>query len=439
MNSTISKNRTKNYFKQLKGSFVFKVLTIMVSFLLIPIMIKYLGKEQYGIWSTLLSIVSWILLFDIGIGNGLRNKITESIAKENINDTQKYISTAYVIIGIISAVLLSLTLFMSNFISWQAVFNTTTLSENTLNNVVQVMLIFLFTNFFLSLINQVFNGLQKTSLVVFNQLISNSLSLLLTYLLSLYTDSSLLKLALAYGSALVLSNLVFSIWFYIKNKTLRPTMKQCSLKHMKSISSLGLQFFVIQIAVIVLFTTDKLLITQLFGPQYVTEYDILFKLFSIITIVHGLLMAPLWNAYSDAYHRQDFSWIKSVLKKQLLIWLILFASVIILIFLAPHIIYLWIGNNFHVDLKLTIAIAFFILITTWSNIFSYLLNAINILNIQIITSVIAMFINIPLSIILVKYFELGTYGVVLGTIISLSIFGIFGPIHTYKILKYYGN
>ena len=74
---------------------------------------------------------------------------------------------------------------------------------------------------------------------------------------------------------------------------------------MKSITSLGFQFFIIQIAVIVIFTTDKILITQLFGPEYVASYDVVFKLFSIITIAHGILMAPLWSAYSDAYHRND--------------------------------------------------------------------------------------------------------------------------------------
>ena len=121
MNSTISKDRTKNYFKQLKVSFLFKVLAIGASFLIIPIMIKFLGNEQYGIWSTLLSIISWIVLFDIGIGNSLRNKISEALVKNDKKKARDYISTAYVLIGLISVVLLISFLIASSFIPWPPV------------------------------------------------------------------------------------------------------------------------------------------------------------------------------------------------------------------------------------------------------------------------------------------------------------------------------
>ena len=75
--------------------------------------------------------------------------------------------------------------------------------------------------------------------------------------------------------------------------------------------------------IFVIFTTDKILITQLFGPQHVASYDVVFKLFSVITIVHGILMAPLWSAYSDAYHRNDMEWIKKTIKNQLKIYLLI--------------------------------------------------------------------------------------------------------------------
>ncbi len=43
--------------------------------------------------------------------------------------------------------------------------------------------------------------------------------------------------------------------------------------------------------------------------------------------------------------------------------------------------------------------------------------------------------NIPLSIFFVKYLELGLQGIILATILSLSIFALFGPIQVYKLLK----
>jgi len=434
LSHTLSETRSKNYTKQIKGSFIFKGLAIFASFLAMPLMIKYLGVERYGVWSTLLSIVSWVVLFDIGIGNGLRNKISESLAQNNKQEAHNYISTAYIIIGAISVMLILIFLIASAYIPWQKFFNITSISNQDLQNVVNITAIFLFLNFWISLINQVFNGFQKTSLVVFNQFISNTFSLLAVFILYTFYESSLVKLAFAYGISLVSSSLILSFWFYRRNRELIPRIKSFGLNYTKSITSLGFKFFIIQIAVIVIFTTDKILITQLFGPGYVASYDVVFKLFSVITVAHGILMAPLWSAYSDAYNRNDMEWIEKTIKNQLKIYLLIIALTIFLIYLAKPIIALWIGGDFVVDNMLIIAMALFILVSTWNNIFAFFVNAANKLDVQIKTSVAAMIVNIPLSIIFVEFFKMEVYGVVLATFIALSFFAIFGSIQTFNIL-----
>lgn len=437
LSQALSEERTNNYFKQVKGSFIFKFLSILISFLLIPIMIKYLGNEQYGIWSTILSIISWIILFDIGIGNGLRNKITESISKKDNIEAQRYISTAYVMIGFISISMLGVFLLISNYIEWQSVFNSTVLSTEELKDIINIAVCFLFLSFWLNLINQVFNGLQKTSLVVFNQFLSNFIALISVYILSLYFESSLFKLAFVYGFSLVLSSSLLSIWFYSNNKEYIPRITKYSNLNVKSMTSLGIQFFIIQIAVVVIFTTDKILITQLFGPEHVTSYDVVFKLFSIITIVYSLISAPLWSAYNDAYHRNDIIWIKNTIKKQLRIYIIIICSIVMLSFLVKPIISIWIGKDLIIEQSLIIAMALFVMVVTWNSIFAMFINATNNLGVQIKTSIVAIIINIPLSILLVKYFQTGVYGIVLATAISLSLFAVFGALQTFKILKGY--
>lgn len=434
MNFTISENRTKNYIKHLKSSLLFKVLAIGCSFLLIPLMIKYLGNEQYGIWSTLLSIISWIVLFDIGIGNGLRNKISESLTKNNFSEAQKYISTAYVMIGFISIILLSIFILVSNYIAWQSIFNTRVLSNDELKHVVNITAGFLLINFWLSLINQVFNGLHKSSIVVFSQFLSNFFSLTFVYLLYLYSDSSLIKLTFYYGLSLVTTNLILTIWFFRKNNNLVPKLSLYSKIFAHTIVSLGYKFFIIQIAIIVMFTTDKILITQLFGPQYVASYDVVFKLFSIITVAHSLVMAPLWSAYSDAYHRNDFEWIKKTIKNQLKIFVLFVCATILLEFFVKQIIGIWIGPKVHVDSMLTISMGLFVIVLAWNNMFGSFMNGINNLNLQVYTSIIAIIINIPMSIFMVQTLGMGTYGIIFGTIISMSLFAIFGSIQVYKIV-----
>lgn len=426
--------RTSNYLNQVKLSFLFKGLAILASFLLIPIMIDYLGIKLYGVWSTILSIVSWIVLFDLGIGNGLRNKLAESIAKKDTLMTNKIISTSYVLIGVISLLLILAFQGINLYIPWTSIFNTSALSNHELQKIMNVIFVFVIINFWFSLINQVLNGLQKTSIVVFNQFLSNIISLVLIYILKETSESSLYNLVIVYGLSMIIANLSISLWFYSKNIQLIPKMKFFNKKVINVITSLGIKFFIIQIAVVIVFTTDKILIIQLFSPEYVTKYDIVFKLFTVIIIGHSLISAPLWSAYTDAYKKNDFNWLQKTVNQQILIYLLVILFTFILVLISPFIIRIWIGQEFNIDYNFIISIGAFVLITTWNNIFANFLNGLSITKLQMYTSIYAMIINIPISIFIVKFYHTDIYGVVIGTIISLSLFAILGPIKVFKIL-----
>ncbi len=435
MSKSVSQQRTHNYFNQIKGSFFFKGLAVLASFVAIPLMIRYLGQEQFGIWSTLLSIMSWVVFFDLGIGNGLRNKLTEALAKNDLTEAVCYISSGYSLIGLISLLLFISAAAVSFYIPWQQVFNTLILDEETLRHTVLISVFFMTLNFWISIINQILNAVQKSSTVVFGQFISNVLALALVFFLTTQqTTPSIYYLALVYGISLIISNGALSLWFYSQRQDLIPSLS-FEKKHVRPILSLGVQFFVIQVAVLIIFTTDKILITQLFGPQYVTQYDVVFKLFGIISLIHTLITTPLWSSYTDAYHRGDFVWIKAILVKQLIIFGVIVLSAIIMIPMVKPIVALWISDDFEISMPLVISMAGFILISTWSNIFAIFVNGIGQIKLQLFTAIIAMIINIPLAIYFTKYLGFGVNGIVLATCTSLSLFAIAGPIQVYFILR----
>ncbi|MFZ2974188.1 MAG: oligosaccharide flippase family protein [Ferribacterium limneticum] len=433
MTDGASPDRTKNYFRQVKGSVLFKGLAVGASFFAVPLMIQYLGNEQYGIWSTLLSIMSWAVFFDFGIGNGLRNKLAESLAKNQVTEATGYISSGYTWIGVISAVLLVLVAVFSFLVPWQVVFNTNLLSNGKLQNAVLISAVFVLINFWLGLINQVLNAVQKTSWVVFGQFLSNGLGLIVVHVLSRTTEASLLLLVAGYGLSIVAANLLLSFGFYVIRGDLRPKLSY-DRKHLYPLLSLGGQFFVIQLAALVIFTTDKILITQLFGPQYVARYDVVFKLFSVITLIHGLISAPLWSAYTDAYYKSDFKWMGVTLRKQLLIFVCVVAATVVLCFMAGSIIKVWVGPSVETPFLLILSVSVFLVVSIWNNIFAYFLNGVGEIRLQLYTAVAAMLINIPVAIILVNDFGFGVDGVVWATCLSLSIFAIVGPIQVMSIL-----
>ncbi|WP_290746243.1 polysaccharide biosynthesis protein [Haliea sp.] len=434
MNEAGSTERTHNYLRQIKGAVGYRAIAMGASFLAIPLMIGYLGQEQFGVWSTLLTVMSWVLFFDLGVGNGLRNRVAESLAKNERGEAARFIASGYTLIGLIALALWVLVTAVSFFIPWQVVFNTQTISDAALRATVQIGVFFIVLNFWIGLIGALLGAVQKTSVIALGQLISNVAVLGLVYVLTKTTGASISHLALVYGLSLTAANISLSLWFYQRYPELRPR-PYLKKQHAHPLLHVGLQFFTIQLAVLVLFTTDKMLITQLFGPQYVTQYEVVSKLFGVITFVHALVAGPLWSAYTDAYHRENFAWIEDMLRKQMMIFGGIVVMVIALCLSARPIISVWIGSDLVVSLPIIITIGLFVLISTWNTIFVMLVNGIGRIRLQLYTAIVAMLANIPLSIFLAKHLGLGLSGIVLGTICSLLLAAVALPIQVHYLIK----
>ena len=434
MTATHSTWRTTNVLRQLKGSIGYRAGAMVLSFLAVPIMIGVLGTEQFGVWSTLLSMMSWAVFFDLGIGNGMRNKVAAALADDNKTEARLYIASGYTMIGLVVVMIWVTLTAASNFVPWQFVFNTTAVSENELRQTVQFTAFFVLLNFWIGLVAMLFSAVQQTSFVELGRLITNFLVLIFVFALAKTEASSIRSMAFLYGIALVFANLLLSALFFKPRRDLRPTI-HLDLQHVRPLLTVGSQFFLIQLAVLVIFTTDKILIAQIFGAEYVTEYDVIFKIFSLVTISHGLILAPLWSAYTDAFRKDELVWINTMLRRQIKIFGGLTVAVLILTLFLKPIVALWVGDSIQVNYSLGIAMALFCLVSAWNNIFATVLNGVSKIKISVYVSAIAMLCNIPLSIALAKFTSLGTASVVIGTIFSLLPGVLLGPVQVAKIVS----
>lgn len=91
--------------KNVIASFVLNGGSILISFVLVPMTLGYLNEYEYGVWLTLNSILSWIYIFDIGLGNGLRNRLTEALARNDFKSAKIYVSTSFFCMSIIAGLI----------------------------------------------------------------------------------------------------------------------------------------------------------------------------------------------------------------------------------------------------------------------------------------------------------------------------------------------
>jgi O-antigen/teichoic acid export membrane protein len=427
--------RTKTVKFHVSLTFVYRALAIGLSLVLVPLTIDYLGIEQFGIWMVILSVMTWVTFFDVGLGHGLRNKLVEALAANNIILARKYVSTACLAISLIAFMFFAILSLTVPFAPWDKIFNTTAVSNSELAKVVFVIGIFILLNFILLLSNQIFFAYQKASFAALQPVLLNFFVLIAIVVLTHNSPGSLFYLALSYGLSMTVSNLLLLSYLFKKHSEIMPSVKYIDLSKIKDITSLGVKFFIIQMAALVIFATDNMIITQVLGPEHVTPYAVVFKLFSIITIGHTILVTPLWSAYTDAYAKGDFKWIRSVLKKLNLLMIPIIIVTLLLVLFARYIISIWVGPEIEISYPLIIFMGIFVVVSVWSNNYAYFVNGIGKVKPQLYSAILAALINIPLSVYFAKYLGMGLSGVILGTIASLFLFAIIGPIQTYLILK----
>ena len=427
-------DRTRNYFNQVTGSIVYKFFSVIASFFAIPLMIASLGLEKFGIWSTLLTILNWFIFFDLGLGNGLRNRVAERLSLGDSLEAKHYISSAYSFTAIFAVVIWIALYIASYFVPWQAAFNTKTVSEELLRNSFVIASFFILINFCIGLITALLGAVQRSAMVAFGQMFANICILAFLVVGQKNSIISIFSLSVIYGVSIVFGNLVLSYLFFSLRTELLPRIN-FSWAIFKPLIAPSLRFFVIQLAALVLFTTDKLIISGLFGPMHVAEYEIVFKLFGIITLVHALVSAPLWSAYTEAYTKGEINWIKVTLNRQILFVVALAGFSALLVYLSGSIIKLWIREEVPISFHLTISMGIFVVLTAWNNVFATLVNGLGKIGVQFYASIVVMILNIPLSIYFARVAEFGVSGVVIGTLVSMLIGAILLPIHVLLILK----
>lgn len=423
----------RSYRADILGSILFKGFAIVCSFILIPVMLKYLGPETFGVWIAIFSIVSWVIFFDLGFASGLRNKLSETLSRGDFRESSILISTAYGAMAILSFSLYMVFVFLNFFISWQDVFNTTVASSTELAFTMAIMVLLFLVNFTLMIILQVLHACQKTSVTVVHQFLSNFLALIVILAVRFLIEPSLMVICVAYGGSQILATLIISVAFFRKNNHILPGISLFHRDRIKSIASLGGQFFIIQLAVLVIFGTDKIIIVNLFGPEDLTGYELIFKIFSSILIVNTLFLAPLWSRYTHAAEANDLPWMRKALLQSNVVGGAMLFPIVLLCCFGAEIIDFWAGYNIDGSAKLLIPIAIFVILRVWTDIYAYFLNGVGVIKGQMWLAVLQAVVNIPLSIWLGKQY--GVAGVVYGSVLTLSLSGVVLPCSVFLYFK----
>ena len=152
--------RTRRAGKNVLVKFIATAITLLISFIIVPMVLGFVGKVEYGIWLTISSIISWFSYFDIGLGNGLRNKLAVALAEKNNEIANIYISSSYALIAIISIMMFLGFFITANFVSWNSILNTDVITNSELLKIVLTVFFFFCLGFAMKTLSSILQAMQ---------------------------------------------------------------------------------------------------------------------------------------------------------------------------------------------------------------------------------------------------------------------------------------
>jgi O-antigen/teichoic acid export membrane protein len=422
--------------KNIIASFLLKGISIVIGFLLVRVTLNYLDQTRYGIWLTLTSLITWVTFFDLGLGNGLRNKLAEAIAVKDYELGKIYVSTTYAIIMIIMVLVSIVFLIVNRFIDWTVILNTDKSLGPELSMVAMIVFNLFFFRMVLQLIGVILLSDQRPAMSSLFVSVGNILSLIVIFGLKYITKGSLISFSLAMSGIPIIILGMVTIYFFKKDYSLfKPSIAHIRFKYGHSLLSLGIKFFLIQISGLILYQSSNIIITQFFGPIEVIPYNIAYKYFSLITMVLSIILIPFWTAFTDAWAKGDIIWIKNTVNKLLKYWLALSTLGVFFLIGSNKFYSIWLGNKVTVPFSLSVVTFIYFVTMAFTQIFTMFINGVGKIQLQLILSFISAILFIPLAYIFIKYCHLGIEGIVLASIIGNIEGFVFAPIQYYKIIN----
>lgn len=399
----------------MSASLLARILGIVVSLVNVPVAIRYLGNEGYGLLIVIISVVGWIQFSNLGMGLGLQNTLTEQTALGNKQAQRELVSTTFFALVAIGLVLTLLTLALFPHVKWLALFPPSTdRFAAEIPRTVALTLGCFILSFAWGFIQPIYAARQELHLYYFQGLLANVASLI-ALLVAVKLDAGLLGVAAANIGVTALFATAFALWTVFGRGILeiRPSWGCIRRSAGRAVLRTGLGFLALQICVIGILQCDTFLIAQFLSAEQVTPYSVGQRVFGNIVALVGVMINPLWPAFGHAKAVGDVDWIRRAYRRITTYFLVSYLAALLVMALFGHyLLSLWVGAASAPSTLLICAIGVTYLLMQWTNNHSIFLNALGIVRKQVVIFVVHSCLALALNLFFIRKF--GPIGLCLG-------------------------
>ncbi|TAK94651.1 MAG: hypothetical protein EPO07_16400, partial [Verrucomicrobia bacterium] len=392
-----------------------RIVGAAVSLINVPLAVRYLGNEGYGLLTVIVSTVGWIQFSNLGLGFGLQNTLTEQTALGNKQVQRELVSSTFFALLGIGALLALVTCLSFPHIHWTALFPPK--SDRFVHEIPTAAALALgcfIASMVWGFIQPIYAARQELHLFNLQGLIANVTSLLTLYA-AVKFDTGLLGIAVANIGVNALFAAGFALWTIFGRgiEEIRPSWSFVTEKATKSVLRTGLGFLILQVCTIVAFQSDAFLIAQFLSADQVTPYSVAQRVFAQLIGLLGIITAPLWPAFGNAKALGDVPWIQRIYRQVNFYFVAAYGAAFLFMAFAGHFLFhLWVGEASAPSMLLICAIGLYYFVMQWANNHSILLNGLGVIRKQTFAFVAQAALALGLNIFFVR--KLGPIGLTLG-------------------------
>jgi O-antigen/teichoic acid export membrane protein len=319
--------------------------TVAAGFISVPMALKYLGSERYGMWLTLQSLMTILLLADLGVSDGLVEPLAAASSSEKRETARRIVASAVFSMLAVSAAILVLFTATYRFVNWAAVFNVS--SPQAVREAgpgAAAMIVCLSGSLTLGLVTRVNMAFQEGFINNLWQAGGSALAIAALYLVA-QANGGLPLLVVALSGVPLLVTLVNGVFLFARRRRwLRPRLASVDMQTARRLFTTARWFFVTWIGSSCVGGAGNIVIAQMLGPTHVAEYGLPARIFAVVSMGVGLIVVPLWPAYAEAIGHSDHEWSVVTARRSIVAAGIvgIFGSIAVVL-LGDRILRLWVG------------------------------------------------------------------------------------------------
>lgn len=192
-------------------------ITLIVSFLLVPIMLAKLGQNEYGLYQLIGAFAGYLSILEFGLGNTIIRYVAKFNVQKDEKSKENFLALSMIIYGIISVIIVIIGTLM--FFNIKNIFVNSIQGEDIFK--AQTMFVILIINIIITIISSVFtsiiSGYEK---FIFTRLFSVVMAILknLLIIIVLYVFPSAIYLTMVVACISIISCLVNIFYVFKKLK-----------------------------------------------------------------------------------------------------------------------------------------------------------------------------------------------------------------------------